>query len=99
MAKAKLIKTTTHHDHSSELKRLRRIGGQVEGIERMILDKRYCPEIVIQIKATRSALKSLEANIIDGHMSHCVKQALQSKDPLIIQKKLDEILNMFKGQS
>ncbi len=99
MVKTKLIKKILHHDHSSELKRLNRVKGQIEGVERMILDKRYCPDIVIQIKAARSALKSLEANIIDGHIGNCVKQAIQSKDPIVIQKKLDEILNIFKGQN
>lgn len=86
------------HDHSSELKRLSRIKGQVEGVERMILDKRYCPEIVNQIKAIRSALKSLEANIIEGHMRSCVNQAIKSRDPVVVQEKLDEIVSLMKGQ-
>lgn len=86
------------HDHSSELRRISRIKGQVEGIERMILDKRYCPEIVTQIKAVRSALRSLEANIIEGHMRHCVKDAIKSRDPAVAQEKIEEILNLMKGQ-
>jgi CsoR family transcriptional regulator, copper-sensing transcriptional repressor len=93
MAKEKVI----HPNHSSELKRLSRIKGQVAGIERMIQDQRYCPEIIIQIKAVRSALKSLEANIIEGHMNHCVKQAIRSKNPTVAQRKIDEILKLFKG--
>ena len=87
----------TPHDHSSELKRLSRIKGQVEGVERMILEKRYCPEIVNQIKAIRSALKSLEVNVIEGHMRHCVKQAITSRDPIVIQEKLEEIVSLMKG--
>ena len=86
------------HDHSSELKRLSRIKGQVEGVERMIIDKRYCPEIVNQIKAIRSALKSLEANVIEGHMRSCVNQAIKSRDPIVVQEKLDEIVSLMKGQ-
>lgn len=86
------------HDHSAELRRLSRIKGQVEGVERMIIEKRYCPEIVIQIKAVRSALRSLEANIIEGHMRHCVKDAIKSKDPIVVQEKLEEILYLMKGQ-
>lgn len=92
------ISLTAAHDHSSELKRLSRIKGQVEGIERMIHDKRYCPDIVMQIKAIRSALRSLEANIIEGHMRHCVKAAIKSKDPIIVQEKLEEIVLLMKGQ-
>lgn len=86
------------HDHSSELKRLSRIKGQVEGVERMILDKRYCPEIVNQIKAIRSALKSLEANVIEGHMRSCVNHAIKSRDPAVVQEKLEEIVSLMKGQ-
>lgn len=85
------------HDHSLELKRLSRIKGQVAGVERMILEKRYCPEIVNQIKAIRSALKSLEANVIEGHMRHCVKQAITSRDPVVVQEKLEEIVALMKG--
>lgn len=86
------------HDHASELKRLSRIKGQVEGVERMILEKRYCPEIIYQIKAVRSALRSLEANIIEGHMLHCVKAAIKSRDSQTIQEKLEEIVTLIKGQ-
>lgn len=86
------------HNHQSELKRLSRIKGQVEGVERMIIDKRYCPEIVIQIKAIRSALKSLEANVIEGHLRSCVKQAITSRNPMIVQEKLEEIVSLMKGQ-
>ncbi len=97
MAQQKIKKQISNPSHSSELKRLNRIKGQVNGIERMIEDKRYCPEIIIQIKAARSALKSLEANIIEGHMNHCVQQAVQSKNPAVIQNKIDEILKLFKN--
>ncbi len=86
------------HDHTSELKRLSRIKGQVEGVERMILDQRYCPDIVMQIKAVRSALRSLEANIVEAHMRHCVKAAISSKNPHVAQQKFEEIVMMMKGQ-
>ena len=92
-------KSTPPHDHSSELKRLSRIKGQVEGVERMIQDQRYCPEIVHQIKAARSALKMLELSIIEGHMKHCVKTAVASKNSEVIQEKMDEILLLLKGHN
>lgn len=86
------------HDHSAELKRLNRVKGQIEGVERMIVERRYCPEIVQQIKAARSALKSLEASIIEGHMRHCVKQAIASRDAFVVQQKIEEIILLVKGQ-
>lgn len=96
----KTLKThnSSGHDHDSELRRLSRIKGQVEGIEKMIRDKRYCPEIVIQIKAIRSALWAVETNIVEGHMKHCVTAAIKSRDPIIVQKKLAEIVSLMKAQ-
>ncbi len=91
--------TIKPHDHSSELKRLGRIKGQVEGVERMIQDKRYCPDIVHQIKAVRAALKGLELSVIEGHLKHCVKMAVASKNSEVIQEKMDEILMLLKGQN
>lgn len=88
----------SHHNHAAELKRLSRIKGQVEGVERMINDRRYCPEIVQQIKATRAALKSLEASVIEGHMRHCVKEAIASRDAYVVQEKIEEIILLLKGQ-
>ncbi len=96
---AKQTNPSTHHDHTSELNRLNRIKGQVEGIEKMILEKRYCPEIVQQIKAIRAALKSLENNVIEGHIKHCLKTAIISKDPYVAAEKIEEILLLLKGQS
>lgn len=86
------------HDHTSQLNRLKRIKGQVDGVERMIRERRYCPEIAQQIKATRSALRSLECLIVEGHLQHCVKQAIHSKDPAVVQTKLNEILQLIKAQ-
>lgn len=86
-----------HHDHTQELKRLSRIKGQIEGVERMIIERRYCPDIVMQIKAARSALKSLEVSVIEGHMKSCVKSAVASKDNAVVQDKIEEILLMLKG--
>lgn len=91
-------KVIVPHDHSAELTRISRIKGQIEGVERMVLEKRYCPEIVIQIKAVRSALRSLEVNIVEGHMRHCVHAAVKSKNKVTVQQKLEEILLLMKGQ-
>jgi CsoR family transcriptional regulator, copper-sensing transcriptional repressor len=96
--KASKVPEHKPHDHTPQLKRLSRIKGQVEGVERMIVDRRYCPEIVMQIKAIRSALKSLEITVIEGHIKHCVKHAIDSRDPYVVQEKVDEILELIKGQ-
>lgn len=86
------------HNHASELKRLSRIRGQLDGIERMIVDRRYCVDIVYQVKAIRSALRSLEASILEGHMKHCVREAINSRDRNVANEKLEEIISLIKGQ-
>ena len=64
--------------HAGELARLGRIAGQVAGVKRMIEEERYCMDILVQLKAVRSALKKVEGNILRRHMQHCVAQALGS---------------------
>ncbi len=56
--------------------RLRRIEGQVRGIAKMIDDDKYCIDILTQISAASSALRSVALNLLDDHLEHCVSQAL-----------------------
>ncbi len=56
--------------------RLRRIEGQVRGISKMIDDDKYCIDILTQISAASSALRSVALNLLDDHLEHCVSQAL-----------------------
>lgn len=85
-----------HADHTAELKRLNRIAGQVEGVKRMISERRYCPDILAQTRAIQSALKSLDAEILRRHIAHCVHAAAASGDEAELQTKLDEIVAVFK---
>lgn len=57
-------------------KRLRRIEGQVRGIARMIDEDKYCIDILTQISAVSSALRSVALNLLDEHLGHCVTQAV-----------------------
>jgi DNA-binding FrmR family transcriptional regulator len=84
-------------NHAEELPRLRRIQGQVQGIERMIQDGRYCPDILIQIKAIHAALKRVETDILKRHLNHCVKIAFNSKNSKASEKVINEISNIFEG--
>lgn len=84
-------------DHSAQLARLKRIRGQLEGIQRMIEDRRYCPDILLQTSAVRAALRSLEVTILREHVDHCVKNALRdSGGP---DAKLKELLAIFQRLS
>ncbi|TAM71818.1 MAG: metal-sensitive transcriptional regulator [Mycobacterium sp.] len=57
-------------------KRLRRVEGQVRGIARMIEDDKYCIDILTQISAASSALRSVALNLLDDHLEHCVTEAI-----------------------
>jgi DNA-binding FrmR family transcriptional regulator len=74
------------------VKRLHRIEGQVRGIERMVEDERYCIDILTQIGAVTTALESLAFKILDGHVAHCVSDALSSGDPELAEEKSKELL-------
>jgi DNA-binding FrmR family transcriptional regulator len=57
------------------LGRLRRIEGQVRGIQGMVLDERYCIDVLTQISAAQSALRSVAVGLLDQHLHHCVQGA------------------------
>jgi CsoR family transcriptional regulator, copper-sensing transcriptional repressor len=79
-------------DKSALTKRLHRIEGQVRGIEKMIEDDRYCIDILTQIAATRTALEQVGAKLLEGHVTHCVVDALNSGDKQSASEKTTELL-------
>jgi DNA-binding FrmR family transcriptional regulator len=84
------------HGYAAEkqalLNRLRRIEGQVRGIERMVEDDRYCIDILTQVAAVTTALESLGLKVLDGHVRHCVAGALASGDEAEAAAKTEELL-------
>ena len=64
------------HDKDSYLRRLRRIEGQVRGLQRMVDEDKYCIDILTQISAATSALESVALGLLEQHLSHCVAQAI-----------------------
>ncbi len=73
-------KVFTVHGYSANkddhLKRLRRIEGQVRGLQRMIEEDNYCIDILTQVSATTKALQSVALSLLEGHLSHCVATAV-----------------------
>jgi len=65
---------------SSNLKRLRRIEGQVRGLHRMVEEDRYCPDILMQVASVQEALKGVSRELVRNHLSHCARQALRGSD-------------------
>lgn len=87
--------TNEHPDHSIHIKRLSRIKGQVEGIERMILDRRYCTDIIAQLKAAAAALKAVESEVFKSHLRGCVKSAFKGNDAFKAEEKIQEIIKLI----
>jgi DNA-binding FrmR family transcriptional regulator len=63
-------------DRESYLKRLRRIEGQVRGLQRMVENDEYCIDILTQISAATKALQAVSIGLMDEHLKHCVAQAI-----------------------
>lgn len=85
-----------HPSHQDDLPKLKKAIGQLEGIQKMILDERYCPDILIQIKAAEKAIKGIERSILQRHLEHCVANAVQSKNKNEIENKIQEIGKLLK---
>jgi DNA-binding FrmR family transcriptional regulator len=64
------------HDKDNYLRRLRRIEGQVRGLQRMIEEDKYCIDVLTQVSAVNSALRSVALNLLDEHLNHCVTRAV-----------------------
>ena len=61
--------------------RLRRIEGQVRGLQRMVDDDAYCIDILTQVSAVTRALQSVAIGLLDEHLDHCVREAINSGGP------------------
>lgn len=84
-----------HPDHSTQQTRLRRIEGQVRGIQRMVEEGRYCIDIIDQIHAITAALRKVESNILEAHLQHCVHDALHFPNAEDAQHKIREIVQVL----
>ncbi|MGN6331917.1 MAG: metal-sensitive transcriptional regulator [Motilibacteraceae bacterium] len=62
----------------SHLKRLRRVEGQVRGLQRMVEEDKYCIDVLTQVSAATKALQAFSLELLEEHLNHCVAQALQS---------------------
>lgn len=75
--------------------RLRRIAGQVAGIQRMVDEDRYCVDVLLQIAAVRAALDQVGKLVLGGHVETCVAEAFRSGRPEERERKLAELLEVF----
>ncbi len=73
-------------DKERYLQRLRRIEGQVRGLQKMIEDDKYCIDILTQVSATSKALQSVALGLLGDHLGHCVAQAAAEGGDVADQK-------------
>src|SRR3954464_496906 len=79
---------------TSNLKRLRRIEGQVRGLQKMVEDDRYCPDILTQISSVHEALRAVGRELMRNHLKHCVAAATRF-DAEDAQAMYDEVVEMM----
>ena len=82
----------------SNQKRLRRIEGQVRGLQRMIAEDRYCPEILVQIASVHEALRGVGRELMRNHLRHCVSGAVRSGAEGT-DAVYDELIDLFYSTS
>ena len=75
------------------VERLRRLEGQVRGIERMVRDDRYCVDILTQLAAVRGALQEVERILLRAHLQTCVAKVMKSGTAEQQERTIDEILS------
>lgn len=88
----------TSHSYGSQkddlLKRLRRVEGQVRGIQKMIDEDRYCVDILVQIAAIKSALQQVGLTLLESHTRGCVVDAISNETDADI--KIDELMDVIR---
>lgn len=62
----------------AHLKRLRRVEGQIRGLQRLVEDETYCIDVLTQVSAATKALESFALSLLEEHLQHCVAQALEA---------------------
>jgi len=80
---------------SSNLKRLRRIAGQVRGLERMVGEDRYCADILVQLASVQEALRGVGRALMGNHLRHCVSDAIRAGTPRRAEATYDELLALI----
>ena len=83
-------------DHTESIVALRRIEGQVRGIQKMIEERKYCVDILNQLHAIIKALASVEDKVLERHFNGCVSEAMRGKSGVERAKKIEEVLQLIR---
>ncbi|MCG3083335.1 metal-sensing transcriptional repressor [Anoxybacillus sp. LAT_35] len=85
----------TEQEIESIMKRLKRIEGQVRGVQKMVEDNRYCIDILVQISAITAALNKVGLNLLERHVSHCVSKAIREGSGEESIRELMDVIKQF----
>ena len=77
------------------LTRLRRIEGQVRGVERMVDEERYCADVLVQVSAIHESLRAVARLLLRNHLEHCASDAINSGDEERRDAMYDELTDLF----
>lgn len=88
-----LLNTIIENEKDLILNRLKRLEGQVRGLQVMVREDRYCIDVLIQITAIQSALKQVGFKITEDHISHCVSNAIRKGEG---KESIDELMTVLK---
>lgn len=72
--------------------RLRRIEGQVRGLQRMVDEDAYCVDVLTQVSAVQTALEQVAVQVLDAHVRGCVADAVAGTDEAAATERLDELM-------
>jgi DNA-binding FrmR family transcriptional regulator len=87
---------TTDPAKKRTLTRLKRIGGQVDGVQRMVEEDRYCVDVLTQIAAIQAALAKVGHEVLERHMQTCVARAFDSGDPGERERVVQEVMEVLQ---
>jgi CsoR family transcriptional regulator, copper-sensing transcriptional repressor len=85
----------TEEEIESIVKRLKRIEGQVRGVQKMVEDNRYCIDILVQISAIQAALNKVGLNLLERHVNHCVAKAIREGSGEESIRELMDVIKQF----
>jgi DNA-binding FrmR family transcriptional regulator len=87
-----------YHEHKDDvLARLKRISGQIRGIERMVTEDQYCIDILTQIAAANGALRKVAVGLLDDHIRHCVRESAAGNGDAMVAEATSAVDRLLKS--
>lgn len=80
-----------HADKNKTIRKLKTVGGQIDGLIKMVENDRYCIDVSNQLMASISILKNINKEVLHAHLKHCLYNSVNNKDPDDLKNKIEEI--------